>query len=190
MDVQCQPYSLEAYYCAWLYLYCWSTCAFSILLSWLYLYCWSTCAFSTLLSWLYLYCWSTSTFSILLGCTCTAGPTAPSRSSCPCCTCTAGPPAPSLSSCPGCTCTAGPPAPSRSSWAVPVLLVHLGLLDPLVLSAPVLEPDLDLGLTQPQTLSQLTAPAIREISTSNIQLISYKRFLECTLIQWRLSIYP
>ena len=23
-----------------------------------------------------------------------------------------------------------------------------------------------------------------------IQLISYKRFLECTLIQWRLSIYP
>ena len=24
----------------------------------------------------------------------------------------------------------------------------------------------------------------------NIQLISYKRYLECTLFQWRLSIYP
>ena len=24
----------------------------------------------------------------------------------------------------------------------------------------------------------------------NVQVISYKRFLECTLIQWRLSIYP
>ena len=26
--------------------------------------------------------------------------------------------------------------------------------------------------------------------TPKLQLISYKRYLECTLIQWRLSIYP
>jgi hypothetical protein len=42
---------------------------------------------------------------------------------------------------------------------VPVLLIHVSFLDALVLGAPVLEPDLDLGLAQPQALSQLTAPA-------------------------------
>ena len=26
--------------------------------------------------------------------------------------------------------------------------------------------------------------------TNDIQMISYKRYFECTLVQWRLSIYP
>ena len=41
---------------------------------------------------------------------------------------------------------------------VPVLLVDVCLLDPLVLGSSVLEPDLDLGLTQAQSLGQLTPP--------------------------------
>ena len=31
---------------------------------------------------------------------------------------------------------------------------------------------------------------LKYIYASMLQLISYKRYLECTLIQWRLSIYP
>jgi hypothetical protein len=37
----------------------------------------------------------------------------------------------------------------------------VGFLDAFVLGAPVLEPDLDLGLAQPQALCQLTAPAAK-----------------------------
>lgn len=41
----------------------------------------------------------------------------------------------------------------------PVLLVDVGLLDALVLRAPVLEPDLDLRFSESQSLSQLETSA-------------------------------
>ena len=44
----------------------------------------------------------------------------------------------------------------QTSTVPAVLLIDVSLFNPLVLGSPVLEPDLDLGLTQPQTLSQLT----------------------------------
>ena len=47
----------------------------------------------------------------------------------------------------------------RAHKLKPVLLVNVRLLYPLVLGSSVLEPDLDLSLTQAQTLSHLTAPA-------------------------------
>ena len=40
----------------------------------------------------------------------------------------------------------------------PVLVIQVGLLYPLVFSPAVLEPDLDLGLGQLQTLGQLEPP--------------------------------
>ena len=45
----------------------------------------------------------------------------------------------------------------------PVLMVHVRLLDPLVLGAPVLEPDLDLRLGQVERLGELEAPGSRDV---------------------------
>ena len=46
---------------------------------------------------------------------------------------------------------------------VPVLVVDLRLLYPLVLRAPVLEPDLDLRLRQVERLGELETPRPRDV---------------------------
>jgi hypothetical protein len=50
----------------------------------------------------------------------------------------------------------------------PVLLVNVGLLDALVLRAPVLEPDLDLRFSESQRLSQLETSAPGNVFTAVI----------------------
>ena len=45
----------------------------------------------------------------------------------------------------------------------PVLMIHLSLLYPLVLGPPVLEPDLDLGLSQIERLCEFEPPRTRNV---------------------------
>ena len=46
---------------------------------------------------------------------------------------------------------------------IPDVLVRVGLLYPLVLGSPVLEPDLDLGLGQLESLGQLAPPGSADV---------------------------
>jgi hypothetical protein len=45
-------------------------------------------------------------------------------------------------------------------------------------------------ITEGKCLSNLSKSQTTKFCTNELQLILYKRYLECTLIQWRLSIYP
>lgn len=50
----------------------------------------------------------------------------------------------------------------------------MGLLEPLVLGPSVLEPDLDLGLGEPQRAGELEAPAARHVLAPGASVLELK----------------
>ena len=59
----------------------------------------------------------------------------------------------------------------------PVLMVHVRLLDPLVLGAPVLEPDLDLCLGQVERLGELEAARPRDVLVALVLQLQPQRLV-------------
>ena len=59
----------------------------------------------------------------------------------------------------------------------PVLMVHVRLLDPLVLGAPVLEPDLDLRLGQVERLGELEAARPRDVLVALVLQLQPQRLV-------------
>ena len=56
-------------------------------------------------------------------------------------------------------------------------MVHVRLLDPLVLCAPVLEPDLDLRLGQVERLGELEAPGPRDVLVALVLQLEPQRLV-------------